>query len=290
MNHVCGIIVTFNPAPGTVENIGRISSQLEWLVVVDNGSQANTLEPIREASARLGFTLLELHRNLGIAAALNRGVERARNLQAQWVALFDQDSSSEPNLIESLLDTYTKEAPSSKVAIVSAKHLRCDTQAWMRPVFAIDGGPLVAITSGSLMPLSVFTECGLFEEDFIIDRVDEEHCLRVRTLGYTIVHCDQGILWVTLGNPRPFQLFGKTLFRATHYSPGRRYYNTRNRLIIAKRYWRLYPRWCYWTVSGLAKELAIVLIAEKQRGLKIRNTILGIRDALLNRMGMMIPL
>jgi rhamnosyltransferase len=289
LNRACGIVVTFNPEPNVEGNLRQLFSQLEWLVVVDNGSRPETLTPIREASIQLGFTLIEVGQNRGIAAALNLGVKWALNREAEWVALFDQDSTAEGGLIDAMLNSYQR-AADRRIAIVSAKHLMRDTKTWMKPVFAADGGPLVAITSGSLMPMFLFDECGLFEEDLIIDRVDEEYCLRVRTLGYTITLCEEGVLWVTLGSPRPFKVFGRTLFSATNYSPGRRYYNTRNRLIIVKRYWRLYPRWCYLCLRGFVKEALIVVIAEQQRILKLKRIVLGIHDALMSKMGMVVPL
>ena len=52
---------------------------------------------------------------------------------------------------------------------------------------------MVAITSGSLMPVEIFDRCGWFEEDLIIDRVDDEYCLRVRSMGYTIALCRGGV-------------------------------------------------------------------------------------------------
>ena len=90
MNQVCGVMVTYNPDASVVRNIDRVVSQLKWLVVVDNGSRPDALAPIREASRHFNFELIELGLNYGIAAALNRGIERARILKAEWVALFDR--------------------------------------------------------------------------------------------------------------------------------------------------------------------------------------------------------
>jgi rhamnosyltransferase len=289
LNHACGVIVTFNPDAKVLLNIAQILPQLDWLVVVDNGSRPEALKPIQDAASSIGFKLIENGANLGIATALNKGVEWARSQNAAFVALFDQDSTAADGLIDALVQTYKERSVDRRVAIVSAKHMHEDTRTWLKPVFDPDGGPLVAITSGSLLPLTIFDECGLFEDDFIIDRVDEEHCLRVRSRGYSIVLCEAGILWVTLGSPNPFRILGMTL-RATHYSPGRRYYITRNRMVIVKRYWRLYPQWCYWAVSGFLKELLYVCLAEKRKLLKLRNMGRGLWDALIGRMGMVIPL
>ncbi len=290
MNGVCGIVITTNPKPDVVFNLERLHPQVEHMVVVDNGSRPENLAPIREAASRLGFTLLETGLNRGIAPALNHGVEYARRAGARFVALFDEDSTAERDLIEALLGTYEANAPTKRIAIVSAKHVHKDTREWMKPVFDKDGGPFVAITSGSLLPVSVLDACGLMEEDFIIDRVDEEFCLRVRSRGYTVVHCERGILWVTLGEPKPYTLWGRVLFRAKNYNPGRRYYISRNRLVIVKRYWWRYPRWCYWALSGFVKEGIIILLAEKQRGIKVLNMMRAVRDAIFGRMGLIVPL
>jgi rhamnosyltransferase len=289
VNAVCGVVVTFNPKEDVPRNLELLRPQVENMVVVDNGSRPETLIAIREAANRLDFRLLENPENLGIATALNQGVAHAQTVGADFVALFDQDSTPGIDLVPALLRTFATGPPLEKIAIVSAKHMHTDTLKWMSPPFDADGGPFVAITSGSLIPLAVFERCGLFEGDFIIDRVDEEFCLRVRSQGYTIRHCEEGILWVTLGDPETFRFFGRT-FRATHYSPGRRYYITRNSFVIIKRYWYRYPKWCYWAISCFAHDLFMVVVAEERRWTKLANMAKAVVDALFGRMGLIVPL
>jgi rhamnosyltransferase len=296
LTRVCGVVVTFNPKPDVSDNLERLRGQLEHVVVVDNGSRSEVLEQIRCWCNDLNIILIENGTNLGIATALNVGVGYAGSIGAEFTAFFDQDSTPDAGLMTALLETYanaTSASPSgrpARVAIVSAKHVHEDTKTWMKPVLDPDGGPLVTITSGSLIPVSIFDHCGLFEDDLIIDRVDEEFCLRVRSMRYTIVQCEIGIVHVTLGAPRPFTLFGKNLFTPTHYSAGRRYYITRNRLVIVRRYWRAYPKWCSWALSGFFKELLFIVIAEESKLSKCANIIRGVRDAITGNMGMIVPL
>ena len=289
-NAVFAIMVTYNPQPDCAENIRRILSQVGRLIIVDNGSAPNNLIPIRQTLPHGGIEIIENGRNLGIAAALNVGVLAARANGARWVCLLDQDSTPADGFIDALLAEYRRRSADATVAIVTPKHLNKDTSLWRKPVFAKDGDPLVAITSGSLMPVEVFDRCGMFEEDLIIDRVDEEYCLRAREMGCALALAPAAILWVRVGSPERYSLFGRTIFTASHYSVGRRYYISRNRLVIVKRYWSRYPLWCYHAVSGLLKDLVKIVLVEDFKGKKIAYTAKGVADAIVGRMGMVVRL
>jgi GT2 family glycosyltransferase len=88
---VCAVIVTYHPTPKMLENVPEILAQVQRLIVVDNGSTSDELEPVRVMSQSFGFQLIENGENLGIAEALNQGVRWARNSGYPWVILFDQD-------------------------------------------------------------------------------------------------------------------------------------------------------------------------------------------------------
>ncbi len=47
---VCAVIVTYHPNAGMLENMAKVLTQVQDLVVVDNGSTAEELAPLREAS------------------------------------------------------------------------------------------------------------------------------------------------------------------------------------------------------------------------------------------------
>jgi rhamnosyltransferase len=289
-NGVCAVIVTFRPSPDVAVNIARTRHQVQGLVVVDNASPAEALAPILAASRELDFELIRNGGNLGIAAALNIGVQWAKSQGHSFVALFDQDSGITEGFMTAMLREYESNPLRETIAIVTPKHLEHETGDWERPAMADDGTPLVAITSGSLMPLGIFDRCGWFEEDLIIDRVDDEYCLRARSMGYTIALCSDAVLHHSIGSPRMHSFLGIRQVKATHHSAKRYYYLTRNRIVMVKRYWRKYPRWSYLTARSVARDLIVNFVVEGDRWRKLGTTLRGIVDGLLGRMGMVIQL
>lgn len=289
-NGVCAVIVTFRPSPVVAANIARIRCQVQGLVVVDNASPPEALAPILAASRELDCELIRNGANLGIAAALNIGVKWAKSQGHSFVALFDQDSGITEGFMTSMLQEYESNPLRETIAIVTPKHLEHETGDWERPAMAEDGTPLTAITSGSLMPLGIFDRCGWFEEDLIIDRVDDEYCLRARSMGYTIALCSDAVLHHSIGSPRMHSFLGIRQVKATHHSAKRYYYLTRNRIVMVKRYWRKYPRWSYLTARSVVRDLIVNFVVEDDRWQKLGTTLRGVVDGLVGRMGMVIQL
>jgi rhamnosyltransferase len=259
-------------------------------VVVDNGSSPEVLGPVRHACLETDSQLIEIGTNLGIAAALNVGVRWAKARGFRWVALFDQDSEMTEGFIAIMLGEYEQHPRQEKVAVVTPKHLERESGLWRKPAFAKDGSPMVAITSGSLIPAHIFDECGYFEEDLIIDRVDDEYCLRVRSFGYTIALCSRAFLTHSVGTPKMRSFLGLRQVITKNYGPRRYYYLSRNRVVIVKRYWRQYPRWSYDTLQGLARDTVVNFVVEDRRWKKLATTLRGIFDGLRGRMGKVVEL
>src|SRR5438552_8850672 len=72
------------------------------IIVADNGSNDDSAVTAERAGARV----LRLGRNLGFAAAVNRGIEAAR---ADWVAILNNDVTLEPGWLAELLTAAEKE-------------------------------------------------------------------------------------------------------------------------------------------------------------------------------------
>lgn len=289
-NGVCAVVISFRPQAVVPANLAKARPQVQGLVVVDNGSPAEALAPVAAVARELDCQLIENGANLGIAAALNIGVRWARSQGFRFVALFDQDSTLSDGFIASMLRAYETDPRRESIAVVTPKHLELETGAWDPPAFAEDGSPLTAITSGSLMPVGIFDRCGWFEEDLIIDRVDDEYCLRARSMGYRIVLCEDAFLHHSVGTPRMHSFLWLRQVKATHHGSRRYYYLTRNRIVMVKRYWRRHPRWCYLTARSVARDLIVNFVVEDHKWSKLAATLRGIVDGLRGRMGMVVEL
>jgi rhamnosyltransferase len=289
MSGTCAVVVTFRPQPAVLANLAKVRQQVEMVLVVDNGSSPESLAPFYALPADPGFTLIENRVNLGIAAALNAGARWAKAEGFEYVALFDQDSTVTDGFIQAMLATYELHPRRDRLAIVTPLQVERTTGLSRGQECAKDGGPLVAITSGSLMPTTVFDQCGWFEEELIIDGVDHEYCFRARAHGYTLAQCRDALLLVSVGSERCHEVLGLKIM-ARHYSAKRRYYITRNRLVMVRRFWKEHPAWCYRALRDVLQETLKVIFFEEQRRSKLRNTARGIHDAVFGRMGKVVEL
>ncbi|HEY0797047.1 MAG TPA: glycosyltransferase family 2 protein [Acidisarcina sp.] len=287
---VCAIVVTFHPDPDVLENLALLRKQFQRVLVVDNGSLPHTLGPLRRAADQHDYLVVENGVNLGIAAALNRGARQAAKEGYEWVALFDQDSVVAPGFMDAMFKGMEESSLPTKPAIYVPRYFDRGSGEEMQPVKEPGGELLVARTSGCLIPLWVFDECGWFIEELVIDQVDYEFCLRVRAKGYRIVQCAQAMLRHSLGAPMVHRVLGMRLFGTTNHNPARRYYLARNRTWLLKKYWASYPTWCSGLCILTLKEIVKILLVENRRWSKLGHTLLGLYDGVIGRMGMTVKL
>jgi rhamnosyltransferase len=286
---LCAVIITFRPQASVVENVAKVRTQVDGLVVVDNGSAAELLSPLQAAARQWDFTVIENEVNLGIAAALNSGVRWAKAQGFAYVLLFDQDSTVADGFSTAMLAEFESHPQRDRLAVVTPSQVERSTGLMRVQRWAKDGGPLVAITSGSLIPMEVFDRCGWFQEELIIDCVDHEFCLRARSQGYTLTECRQAVLEVAVGSAVRHRAFG-LIISARHYSARRRYYMTRNRLVMVLRFWKQEPGWCCRALKDILQDAIKVVLVEEEPWNKTRHTARGIYDAFCGRMGKVVEL
>lgn len=283
---VCAIVVTFNPEPAALHNLALLVAQAGEVIVVDNGSNQPCAQMLIPASASLPFTLLRNSENQGIAAALNSGIRHALARGYNRVILFDQDSTITPAFMDSMLDAFETHPRQDSVAIFCPEYIdRTTGLAVLTSKNDPSGGPIVAMTSGSLIPAWVFHRCGWFLEELFIDQVDVEYCFRIRAAGYAIARCPDARLLHAAGTPATHSTFFLRHFRATHHSAQRRYYITRNRLWVVARYWRMHKIWCIPILRSIVTDTIKLLLVEDSKVAKLRSTSAGILDALRGRLG-----
>jgi rhamnosyltransferase len=282
--NVCAVIVTYHPSVKMLENIAQVLAQVQGLVVVDNGSNADELAPLRVASQTLGFQLIENGKNLGLAEALNQGVRWAKSQDYPWVILFDQDSRITEGFVRQMFAAWESHPDRERVSSIHPKYV--DPETGIEPLVrrARDGGPVVSTTSGALMPTWIFDRIGWFASEYFIDCVDIEYSLRVRTAGYFIADSRQAVLLHHAGHPRRLGVLGFS-FGPTHHSAMRRYYMSRNRIAVYRKYFRVFPRWVLQSMNESLRDTIKCFVAEQNRARKFRNFLLGTWDGLTGRMG-----
>ena len=207
-NDICAVIITFRPEKEVLRNLVTLSLQIKGMVVVDNCSGAEAQSWLSAASREIGFALLQNDENLGIAAAFNLGIRWAESKGYQYVMLFDQDSRVTGGFVKTMAEFYSASPRRSKMAVLAPSYMDSRLNISLPSLPAQDGSLQIAMTSGSLMPIRIFQERGLFEESLFIDYVDYEYCLRVRSAGYLIEECREAVLLHAPGDPQTYLFFG----------------------------------------------------------------------------------
>lgn len=284
---VSAVIITYNPGQELARNVRAISEQVAQVIVVDNGSSATGMEHVTEASTIPNTQLLLLGRNRGIAAALNAGIGLARDQGFNWVVTLDHDSMPEPDMVEGLLTTLSV-TDNKRIALIGPTLLDIEARTQLQKAVDLTNDnttlPLTLMTSGCLTSVRCWKEVGGFREDLFIDYVDHEYCLRCTSLGWRI-HQSTAVLNHKLGAMRTHRLVGPMVYNTSHHSPHRRYYITRNRLIVWQIYWIKYPTWVLKDARACIIEIIKIILSEQFKLRKFAAISLGIFDALFNRVG-----
>ena len=282
---VCGVVVTYHPDEEVLENLAKLRPQVSNVVVVDNGSSEGELALLDEAAGRLGMTVERNWDNLGVATALNRGVRWARERGFEWVMLFDQDSTITPGFVDAMLQCAQNRPNANSLAILVPRYVDSRFGTVREAPARDEMGMEAATTSGSLMPTEIFEVAGMFAEELFIDGVDFEYSLRVRQLGLCIDECAEAVLLHSPGTPTYHKLLGWKPFQVANYSPVRRYYQERNKIWMAKRYWHVFRGFCIRQFVSSVKDLVKIVLVEGDKFAKCQYFFEGIRDGLRGRTG-----
>jgi len=240
---VCAVVVAYYPDSGFVSRLESILPQVDALVVVDNTPSegcAPQLDSLKEYPTPL--QLIENQQNLGIAVALNQGLAYAASINCAWMLTLDQDTQCFPDMVRTLLQAY--EACDPKPAIIGGNYLDLHNDRLVVPIGAAGDflDQKTVITSGSLIDVAVASLVGGFRDDYFIDQVDHEFCLRVRAHKHRVVISRKPVMAHSVGDPGgawvPF--FGVL----PNHSPLRKYYIARNTLVTVASYWKKEPEWC----------------------------------------------
>lgn len=288
--NICAIIVTFHPTAEHLDNLMKVRRQASRLAVVDNGSRSEALAALRAASQEAEFHLIENGENLGVGAALNIGIRWAESETCEWVICFDQDSTVGAGLVDAMFAAFDADIDRDRVGTLAPIYIDKLSGHEMPVERSRKGRILTVSTSGSMLPVSVFLRCGYFREDFFIDQIDYEFCLRMISAGYRLVQCKEARLEHSLGERKDYSLGSSHLLTSTHHNAKRRYYIIRNRVVLLRLYWKRFPGYCFNLLTLTLKDTVKILLVERDKVEKLWNSATGLVDGLLGRMGKRIEL
>lgn len=260
----CAVVVTWQP---DLAGLGTLLSQLLAqscdVVVVDNGSDnaaqiGAQLQPLAPA-----VTFISWDKNMGLAKAMNAGIQHVRHKHYAYVMLFDQDSLISSDFVATMLAQWGRLQSSNSgepdklppAAIgprlqdpVTGRRTPFRCFRWLRrsdcPIEGLPGlfETDFLISSGTLISTAALQKVGLMKDEYFIDNIDLEWCFRAKAQGFSLYGTDRATLYHRIGEASPNPLVKSGIM--VQHSPSRSYYSTRNRMHLwrqpyAPRDWKM---------------------------------------------------
>ncbi len=285
---VCAVVVTYHPDDGFEGRIRRVALQVGRVVVVDNGSNETATSRLRQLAADPSIMLELNSHNLGVATALNIGVQRAIERGFGWVLLLDQDSYVNEDIVEELLAARDAYPDRERLAVIGSSFWDVNKEAAAQGPVRVDTlweEASSVITSGSLIPLAAHAVVGPFRDEFFIDHVDMEYCCRARARGLRIIKTRKPLMSHAIGAYTQHRLFGKQKW-TTNHPPDRRYYISRNDTVMLREYGN-YPLGLWW-LKSLRRRLQLckrIVLYEDRKAAKVMAVAQGWWDGVFGNMG-----
>jgi rhamnosyltransferase len=298
-DHVCAIVITFNPDDKVIKNIKKILMQFDEVIIIDNSFILSNAQFLTvELFNTPGIILVHNKKNLGIAAALNAGVSIAFAKGYAWVATFDQDSEVVDGYLDLMFDAYEQCVDKQSISVICPRYFDksrnslysySDTYLVKGVAYSTEKKSLFkevkfTMTSGNILNTKIFQEIGGCDEKLFIDCVDTELCLKYRSHSYRIIESVGAVLIHTPGDPSVYNFLGLQISCYNH-SPVRRYYKYRNRILVYKKYLFFDPLWILQDMYSFILEICKIALLESQKQEKILKILTGIWHGLKGSSG-----
>lgn len=291
-SRVVAVVVTYQPDLSQLQRqLDALLPQVHAVVIIDNASSCD-LSAWMEANAIQNCFLIQLDGNYGIARAQNVGIHWARNQRATHVLLMDQDSQPASDMVSMLLRALLQHPEAGAVGPLYADTRRGSatspfvrTQGLRRrrahclstqEVLMVDH----LIASGCLIPVHVLDQVGAMREDFFIDFVDVEWCLRARHAGYSVYGVCSARLAHQLGDA-PVHFLGR---KYLSHAPERHYFQVRNALLTYREPW-VPMNWKLVSAWQLLLKMGFHVLVTAPRRRHLGQILKGLVDGLRGRAG-----
>lgn len=181
------------------------------IIVVDNGSVDGSVDLIEKEFPEV--FLIKNDKNYGFAGGVNRGIQKAIDMGAEYVALFNNDAIADKRWLEELVSCLQK---NPKTAIATCKFLdskgnKFDSTGDIYTTWGLsyprgrgepvsdvyDNRNLVFGASGgaSLYRTSLFKEIGLFDQEFFAYFEDVDISFRAQLAGWKVRYVPTAIAY-----------------------------------------------------------------------------------------------
>jgi rhamnosyltransferase len=180
-----------------------------------------------------------MHENTGIAHAQNVGIRHALECGADIIVFFDQDTKIDILFLDCLLAVVRDDAPlvlspvyydyvkGYEFPTLKLNKYGLPTKVFSKGVhkpYEVD----IVISSGSAVTAATFVKVGLMDEDYFIDYVDIDWCIRCRAKNIPILVVPAAKMKHSIGDSS----VNLGVLRGHIHSPVRSYYKIRNVFLL----------------------------------------------------------
>ena len=291
---VCAVITAYCPDDYFPERVNRIRVQVGLvIIVVDGGGRPNIVNMLKNLFRNdSGVVISALPDNRGIATALNVGMSIAKQREYSWVLTLDDDTIVKPDLVKNLIESWQLVTEQGGKPIALIGMLRIDTHtgnadddSGCKDKYFVEKRGI--ITSGTMMYLDTYDVVGPFREEFFIDSVDYDYCMRARAKGYRVIKICRIGMTHSLGRTKKCNIRWLKV-QPTNHNAVRRYYMYRNSTILAQEHFLRDPLYSLAVFFFQLKTWFVVLFFENDKRMKLKFMFQGIVDGWRKRLGKII--
>lgn len=296
MNKLSAIVVTYNRKKLLAACVCRLLDQTcppDQILIIDNASTDGT-ESHLNAQGFLAHSLIHYHRlpdNVGGAGGFAKGIKLAMNSGADWMWLMDDDAMPAHDALENLL-----QFPLAEDSIYGSVAIGEDGEHLCWPVESNTGQKLVSLADlheasitvdfhpflGFLINRKLVEKAGLPDAGFFLSGDDVDYCLRITSLGGKVYLCRDSRLMHPMPPRKSFKCLGVKIDLLVQ-PPERTYYNIRNKIVIARRYYG-YKLWTQ-TLPGIGIRFLVCVFFGPERFRLIKAYFLAVAHGFLDKLG-----
>jgi rhamnopyranosyl-N-acetylglucosaminyl-diphospho-decaprenol beta-1,3/1,4-galactofuranosyltransferase len=298
---VIAVVTTYNRKDLLLECLNALLGQthpLTAIIVIDNASSDDTRASLLSA----GFLdnkivkYVRLHENTGGAGGFYAGVKLASEIYSGWFWLMDDDAKPHCQALEELVGCKCHKANIYGSTALDGERLswpngiihsaNCGKPVYKRVVFYKD---LPALAEVAFLPFLGFfihsdlvSKIGLPDGNYFLAADDVEYCFRARRLGAKFYMVSNSIIYHPPALDYAINLLWIKIW-CLKLAPWKRYYDTRNRLLLSKKHEGV--KFYFKTIPGSFIRLIGALIVEPDRLLQLKAFVAGLIDGLRGKGG-----
>ncbi|RZG69302.1 glycosyltransferase [Acinetobacter bouvetii] len=291
--NINALVVTYNRKELLVECIKALELQTltpSRILVINNASTDGTVGFIKKSNLleNSKITLINLDENIGGAGGFSTGMKYAFDNGADYVWMMDDDAMPHPKALENLMKYATSKHIYGSLAIngeytawktyLISENRSVNLKEEVPEISEVQSLPFL----GFLTSKEIYKSIKLPDTSYFIAADDTEYCMRAQENGFKIFICGNSYIDHPKAEYQEFNVLGRTI-NYVSLPPWKRYYDTRNRIFIAKKYFgiRLYLL----TLPSIFFRLLISLTIEKNKYQQLKAYFFGVYDGLLKKGG-----